>query len=79
MPKLPIIRGKDFYDLLLKYGCIHIRIAKSSHFIVENPDNNNRSPVPIHAGKNIGKGLFASILKQLGIDIDDFLDFMKNN
>jgi hypothetical protein len=33
----------------------------------------------VHGGKDLGKGLFADILSQLGIDADDFLDFMKNN
>ena len=78
MPKLPVVSGKELYDLLLKYGCIHVRTAKSSHHIIENLKNGKRTPIPIHGSKNLGKGLFADILKQLGIDIDDFLDFMKN-
>jgi predicted RNA binding protein YcfA (HicA-like mRNA interferase family) len=71
--------GKALHDMLLKYGCTHVRTAKGSHFIVENPANGKRAPVPVHAGKDLGKGLFATILRQLYIDANDFLEFMKNN
>ena len=77
MPKLPVVSGKELYDLLLKYDCVHIRTAKSSHHIIENLRTAKRTSVPIHGSKDIGKGLFANILKQLGVDVDDFLDFMK--
>jgi len=78
MPVLPIISGKELYDLVLKFGCVHVRTTKSSHFIVENPDNGRRSPIPIHGNKDIGKGLLAKIIvKDLGIDINNFLEFIK--
>jgi len=78
MPKIPIVKSRDFYGYLLKYGCEHISV-NGSHFKVRNPGTGKPSSVPVHSGKNIGKGLFADILSQLGIDVDDFLDFMENN
>jgi predicted RNA binding protein YcfA (HicA-like mRNA interferase family) len=78
MPKIPIIRAKDFYKYLLKYGCKPVSV-KSSHFKVNNPKTNAVSTVPIHGGQDIGKGLFAAIIAELGIDIEDFLEFIKNN
>jgi len=44
---------------------------------VRYPSTNKPAIVPIHGGKDISKGLFSAILGQLGIDIDDFLDFMQ--
>ena len=78
MPKIPIIKAKDFYKYLLKYGCEPISV-RSSHFKLCNPKTGKPATVPIHGGKDLGKGLFADILSQLGIDIDDFLEFMENN
>ena len=78
MPKLPIVKAKDFHKYLIKYGCEHVDI-NSSHFKVRYPKTNKPATVPIHGSKDIGKGLLADILKQLGIDVDDFLDFMKKN
>jgi predicted RNA binding protein YcfA (HicA-like mRNA interferase family) len=75
MPKLPIMKAKDFYGYLLKYGCEHVSV-NSSHFKVRWPKTNRPATVPIHGGKDIGKGLFADILSQLGIDVDDFLEFI---
>ena len=37
MPKIPIIKAKDFYKYLLKYGCEPVSI-RSSHFKVRNPE-----------------------------------------
>ncbi|MCL2160003.1 MAG: type II toxin-antitoxin system HicA family toxin [Oscillospiraceae bacterium] len=68
MPKLPIVKGKDFYDYLVKYGCDPIS-SKGSHFKVKNPGTRISATVPIHSGKDLGKGLFAGILTQLAIAI----------
>jgi len=69
--------GKTLYALLLGYGCVHIRTTRGSHFIIENPENNRRTAVPIHGNKDIGKGLFAKIICDLGIDMIDFLNYIK--
>ena len=78
MPKIPIVKAKDFYDYILKYGCCLVNVTGSHHKVM-NTVNKLTSVVPIHVGKDLKKGLFAKILRDLNIDIDDFLDFMVNN
>jgi predicted RNA binding protein YcfA (HicA-like mRNA interferase family) len=78
MPKIPIVKARDFYRYLLKYGCEHVSI-NGSHFKLRNPRTGKPSTIPVHGGNDLGKGLFADILSQLGIDADDFLDFMRDN
>jgi len=78
MPKIPIIKAKDFYKYILKYNCEAIGI-KGSHHRVMNPRNNQVSVIAIHGGRDLAPPLFAKTLKDLGIDIDDFLAFMENN
>ena len=78
MPIIPIIKAKNFLDFLLKYGCDEISI-RGSHHKVYNPKTDETSVVAVHGSHDFEKGAFAKTLKQLGIDVDDFLDFMKNN
>ena len=77
MNKLPVMSGKDFVSLLIKYGCVLISV-RGSHHKLENPVNGNRTIVPVHGGKDLNKGFMLDILRnQLGIDVDDFLDFIR--
>jgi len=76
MPKLPVIPAKELLRLLLKYGCVYIS-SKGSHFKIHNPKANRTTVIPVHSNRDLSKALFANILSQLDIDIDEFLDFMK--
>lgn len=78
MPKIPIVKSKDFLKYLLKYNCTLVSV-KGSHHKVLNLANNKISIVPVHSNKDLATGLFSKILKDLKIDIEDFLNFMKNN
>ena len=78
MPKLPVIPAKEFLRLLLKYGC-DLKSVRGSHHNITNPKNGRSSTVPVHGSRDIDKSFFADIIDQLGIDLEDFLDFMKKN
>ncbi|MDR2655528.1 MAG: type II toxin-antitoxin system HicA family toxin [Oscillospiraceae bacterium] len=75
MPKLPIIPSKELLKYLIKYGCIHVS-TKSSHFKISYPATGKISVVPIHTGKDLGRGMLAAILKELDIDAVDFIKFL---
>ena len=57
--------------MLIRYGCTDIS-TKGSHFKVENSESGKRAAVPIHAGKDIDTAFIKKILRELGIDLDDF-------
>jgi predicted RNA binding protein YcfA (HicA-like mRNA interferase family) len=78
MPKIPIVKAKILLSFLSKYGCDKISI-RGSHHKIFNPKTNMTSTLTIHGGQDVGKGAFSGTLKQLGIDVEDFLEFMKNN
>ena len=78
MPKIPIIKAKHFLSFLEKYGCTEISI-RGSHHKMFNPKTSMTSVVTVHSGQDFDKGSFSGVLSQLGIDADDFLEFMKNN
>ena len=75
MPKIPIIKAKDFYKYITKYSCELVSI-KGSHHKILNKLNNKSSILPIHGNEDLKKGLFAKILKDLGIDANEFIKFM---
>jgi len=76
MPKIPIIKAKDFLSELLAYGC-EIVSVNGSHHKIKNPKNGKTTTIPIHGGKDLKKGLFPAILKALNIDVIEFLNFIK--
>ena len=73
MPKIPIIKAKDFRKYLLRYGCEAVN-SRGSHFKVYNPKTNRTSTIAIHSGNDVDRGSFSGVLSQLGIDINDFID-----
>ena len=78
MPRIPVIKAKDFYQFLIKYGCVAISI-RGSHHKIQNPKTSKISVVTIHGGKDFDKGAFSSVLSQLEIDVDEFLKFISNH
>ena len=76
MPKIPIIKEKDFLKYILRYNCELINIKGSHHKILNNL-NNKTSVLPIHGSSDLKKGLFSKILKDLDIDINIFIEFIK--
>ena len=75
MNKLPIVSAKDFFKMLLAYGCVPIS-SNGSHFKVKYPKSGKTAPVPIHGNKDIKHNFAKLILSQLGIDYDDFVSKM---
>mgnify|MGYP001608704163 CR=1 FL=1 len=77
MPKLPVISGKELIKTLLKIGFKHIR-TKGSHFILTKFDKEKGKitvPVPFH--KELAKGTLKSIMKQVGIGLEELLDLLR--
>ncbi len=77
MPKIPRIKAKDFFKYLLKYDCTEISI-NGSHHKIKNNRNNKISVIAIHNSDILYPGMFSEILKQLDINIDEFIKFIQN-
>jgi len=72
MAKIPIVTAKKLISYLEKYGCVVVSV-RGSHHKMYNPKTNKTSPVSVHAGEDLDRKAFANTLKQLGIEINDFL------
>ena len=76
MPDLPVMRPRQLLKHLKAFGCELVSI-EGSHHKIHYAETNLTTVLAIHSGKDITKRTFASTLKQLGIDVDEFLDFIK--
>ena len=75
MPKIPIIKAKDFFKYIKKINCTEISI-RGSHHKIKNNANGKISVVAIHSNEDLYPSMFQVILRQLNIDINDFIDFI---
>lgn len=75
MPRVPIIKANKLIKVLKKNGFILDHVT-GSHYIFFNPTTNKRVSVPVHKGKDLGRGITLAILKDANIDIKEFLKLL---
>ena len=72
MPKLPRRRGHEVIAALKRAGFEVMRIKGSHHFL-KHPDG-RCTVVPVHAGEIIGVGLMKTILNDVELTAEQFLE-----
>ena len=72
MSILPILTARAVIQKLTRADFRFI-YAKGSHYFFQHPITNRITSVPMHAGKNIGRGLLGKIIKQAGISVKEFI------
>ncbi|MBU4299157.1 type II toxin-antitoxin system HicA family toxin [Patescibacteria group bacterium] len=70
MPKLPVITSKKLVKILKELG-FKLDHTTGSHFIFYQPAVKRRAVVPIHS-KDLPKGTLMSILRETGINKEEF-------
>ncbi len=75
MSKFPSLIARQFIKVLHKIGFQENR-QKGSHLILVNPKTSQIITVPIHKGKDLGKGTILGILKDIKITKDEFLNLL---
>lgn len=73
MPKFPVINAKKLIKVLKKSGFILDR-SHGSHHIFFHPDKQISVSVPVHPGKDLGKGITKAILHDADITDQEFLN-----
>ncbi|MFQ6000588.1 MAG: type II toxin-antitoxin system HicA family toxin [Anaerolineae bacterium] len=71
MPRRPRVTGRKVAKVLEKAGFILSR-TRGSHRIYRHPESGRRVTVPVHRGRIIPPGTLANILRQAGLDWEDF-------
>lgn len=70
MSRLAPIRAREIIKILRKLGFYQTRQKGSHAFILHN--DGRSTVVPVHPTKQIGKGLFRSILHDINISPEEF-------
>ncbi len=76
MPRLPTLSARKLIKVLKKKGYIHLRTTGSHQTFIRKEDQ-SRITVPMHKGRDLGRGLTRSILDNAGITIDELLKLLK--
>ncbi|OHA89892.1 MAG: hypothetical protein A2832_02015 [Candidatus Zambryskibacteria bacterium RIFCSPHIGHO2_01_FULL_44_22b] len=72
MSILPILTARAVLQKLARAG-FRVVATRGSHYILEHLITKNKTSVPMHGRKDIGRGLLTEILKQAGLTVKDFL------
>ena len=73
--KLPLFDAKEVIKILNKMGFEVIR-QRGSHIYMKHKEG-RCTVVPMHAGRDIGRGLLKRILNEIDMSREDFLKFVK--
>lgn len=76
MPKLPVVSAVKLIQVLKKKDFILHRIHGSHHIFVRHTDKLTVS-VPVHRGRDLGRGITLAILKDAKISPDEFIKLLK--
>ena len=71
MSKLPILTSTELLPILRRHGFVPVR-QSGSHVILEHADGRHTT-VPVHKGRDIGKGLLRQIMRDTGLAVEDLL------
>ncbi len=68
--KLPALTGDEVLRALERAGFAVVRVRGSHHFL-RHPDGRT-TVVPVHSGETIGPGLMSKLLRDSGLDREQF-------
>ena len=73
-PHAPVLKARDLIRVLNLLGFYKTR-QSGSHAFFKHIDG-RVTLVPIHAGKDISKGLFKKILNEIELTVEEFLKYL---
>ena len=68
-PRLPTLTGQEVIAVLQRHGFAIVR-QSGSHVILRHADG-RRTTVPVHAGRDLGRGLLRQIMRDAKLTADD--------
>lgn len=71
--RLPSLKADEVIRALRKAGFEVARIKGSHHLMRHRDDPSRSTVVPVHAGKDMKRGLLHKIIADSGLTIDEFI------
>ena len=75
-PKLPVVKAQAVEKIATRLGFKFDR-KSGSHSIYYRSEDKRRVVIPIHKGKDIKKKTLKGIIKDMGIDVEEFIKILK--
>lgn len=75
MPKLPIIKARELFNVLKKYGFYKYHQV-GSHIQMKHQDG-RRTTIPYHPSQEIRRGTLKAIIDDLDMTVEDFTKLLK--
>lgn len=75
MPKLPVVTAQKLIKVLKKKGFVLDRVHGSHHIFVRTKDQITVS-VPVHKGRDLGRGITKAILEDAHMSQEEFLKLL---
>ncbi len=69
--KLPALTAEQMVRILRRHGFEPVR-QSGSHMVLKAPDG-RRTTIPMHRGRDLGKGLLRQIMHDASLTVDDLL------
>lgn len=73
--RLPAITGHDLVRALQKVGW-EVSHVRGSHWQLLQSSTGKRATVPVHAGKDLKRGLVVGVLKEVGLTQDELRELL---
>ena len=71
-PRLPALTAQKLLAILRKHGFVQVRQG-GSHIVLEHPDGRHTT-VPLHKGRDLGRGLLRQIMRDANLTVEDLTD-----
>jgi predicted RNA binding protein YcfA (HicA-like mRNA interferase family) len=72
MTRLPRLKGKEVVRILERLG-FEVARTRGSHLFLKHPDG-RVTTVPVHSGETIGPGLLRSIVRDIEMPVEEFIE-----
>lgn len=71
MPKLPAVKAQELIKILKEKGFVLHRV-QGSHYVLVRREDKLTVVVPVHKGRDLGRGITSAILKDAQITPEEF-------
>jgi len=68
-PRLPTLTARERIAVLERRGFVRVR-QSGSHLVLRHPDG-RRATVPVHPGRDLGRGLLRQIMRDADLTVED--------
>ena len=72
MPNFPVVTAKTLIAVLKKKG-FRLDTSEGSHFVFRHSITHKHVSVPVHPGRDLGRGITKHILKEAEITPEEFI------